>query len=740
MTSPLDWHPAVRDILGMQDDVDPSRVSEKAWIGLDMSYWETRGWTENWESPGPGQTGAYPWNHWMPQGPGKDNWNEITLYRLRTEHLTSGAYQYHTTFQLIRAWVFFYLGAQGGDGKDSPSKQADLLITADQSIIDNIGNNQSLDPTMFNEVAQRFRQVWRYLVGDGQKQLNSVYKEIDDSGVAEGDAADAFSWAMRDMALGMTMLAANIEGTGQTTNWTYRLEDTAKAIVTFKKEMKAAWDAFVAYQHHNPNTLVDALLKSMERQVDAQPADLSGGDRFASWYFDFGDIFTKAANKRYDLIQQSEWTRLNSDLKNEWIQRWQKLDTDSRAATGNLITAYNDLLNVLSRGVIKLPHMPYPGLKPPDEKGPNEPPPSQGNSELPPPGTGGSNGELPPTDGSGSELPPPGTGGSNGELPPTGGSGSELPPPGTGGSNGELPPSEFGGSGGMTPPPNSLVAGTDFGGGPDSSGVDGSGGFNGPGLNGPGGLDGSGGVNGPGVNGPGLDGPGLGGSGSDIGGFIGAGRPGPGGAGVGSGGSGRPGGAGAGLDDGIESGAGIGANTPAPLDPNDLGSGGFKGLDPKGLGSGSGLTPQRPGGFSIGPLGTPPPGYTPSQLTNFPAAAVAGGAYASGGENIGGLPGAMAIPTPAPGGGLGAAGGMGGMPYMPPMGNPGGGKDNEKDRERNTWLTEDEEVWGTDPDVTAAVIGREDYEPEPATQPTRRPAQPRKPEPTYEPTRGRGNR
>jgi hypothetical protein len=84
---------------------------------------------------------------------------------------------------------------------------------------------------------------------------------------------------------------------------------------------------------------------------------------------------------------------------------------------------------------------------------------------------------------------------------------------------------------------------------------------------------------------------------------------------------------------------------------------------------------------------------------------------------------------------------MGGMPFMPPMmGNPGG-KENEKERERSTWLTEEEDAWGTDPDdVTDAVIGRDDFEPEPVAQPTGRPVQPRTTQPTHEPVRGRGNR
>jgi hypothetical protein len=40
------------------------------------------------------------------------------------------------------------------------------------------------------------------------------------------------------------------------------------------------------------------------------------------------------------------------------------------------------------------------------------------------------------------------------------------------------------------------------------------------------------------------------------------------------------------------------------------------------------------------------------------------------------------------------------------MGGQGGGQQ-QQDRERSTWLAEDEDVWGTDPDAVPAVIGRE---------------------------------
>ncbi|MFE1362963.1 hypothetical protein ACFW84_01790 [Streptomyces anulatus] len=58
----------------------------------------------------------------------------------------------------------------------------------------------------------------------------------------------------------------------------------------------------------------------------------------------------------------------------------------------------------------------------------------------------------------------------------------------------------------------------------------------------------------------------------------------------------------------------------------------------------------------------------------------------------------------------GVAGGTGGgMPFMPPMGMggaPGGGGGSGNDRQRNVWLSEDEEVWGTEPEAGTGVIGR----------------------------------
>ncbi|MCX5215424.1 hypothetical protein OG689_40320 [Kitasatospora sp. NBC_00240] len=86
------------------------------------------------------------------------------------------------------------------------------------------------------------------------------------------------------------------------------------------------------------------------------------------------------------------------------------------------------------------------------------------------------------------------------------------------------------------------------------------------------------------------------------------------------------------------------------------------------------------------------------------AAAEAGAARAAAQESaaVGRLGAAM-----GPGGAAGAMGGMGGMPYMPPMTGAGGQRQTDSERERTTWLLEDDEVWGTDgAECHGGVIGR----------------------------------
>ena len=139
------------------------------------------------------------------------------------------------------------------------------------------------------------------------------------------------------------------------------------------------------------------------------------------------------------------------------------------------------------------------------------------------------------------------------------------------------------------------------------------------------------------------------------------------------------------------SGGGAGSSLfPTSLDGSSLGGGGgsdFAGMPLDGLGHG--LVPTSDFATGGGPLG---------------GIGDAGGAFGAAGGAAGAAGGA-------------AAGGAGGSPMMPPMGGGmggmgGGGNNKENERERTTWLAEEEEIWGTDPDVAPAVVGRESAQPQ----------------------------
>jgi hypothetical protein len=177
---------------------------------------------------------------------------------------------------------------------------------------------------------------------------------------------------------------------------------------------------------------------------------------------------------------------------------------------------------------------------------------------------------------------------------------------------------------------------------------------------------------GTGVGNSGLGNDGLGNTGLDNTGLgnSGLGNSGLGGAGTGHGGT-------SGL---------------SPYDPGSalaggggLGSGGLGGgLGSGGVGSGGVGSGLGPGGVGAGGVGGGPSGVGTGGA----------GAYGPGGAGRGGGLGSGA-------GGAGAggrAGGMGGAPH-------GGHGGEEEERERSTWLTEDEDVWGGNTDLPPPVIG-----------------------------------
>ncbi|WDZ92947.1 hypothetical protein [Nocardiopsis sp. HUAS JQ3] len=156
---------------------------------------------------------------------------------------------------------------------------------------------------------------------------------------------------------------------------------------------------------------------------------------------------------------------------------------------------------------------------------------------------------------------------------------------------------------------------------------------------------------------------------------------------------------------------GLGPSQPRPSElpplesPNDLGLN-YGGLSP---GPGPYDSPGTPDSSDRSSLFANPDG------TQYQAGGPNG---ASGGQGnpgaLGGVGGAGGLNgQPGAGGaGAGGMGGMGGMPMMPPMmggmggGMGGGGGDNNRDRQRSTWLSEDEKVWGTTADGQKSALGR----------------------------------
>jgi hypothetical protein len=301
----------------------------------------------------------------------------------------------------------------------------------------------------------------------------------------------------------------------------------------------------------------------------------------------------------------------------------------------------------------------------------------------PPPDGGGNDSNLPPP------PPPPDGGGNDANLPP--------PPDGGGGNDGNLPPPPDGGAGNDAniPPPSGGGA-NDLGLPPPSSG-----GGNDLNLPAPGGGDGHTPPGGPG------------GSDGTLPPFVPF-PPIPAGGGKGGARLANPG-----LPE-------PGADLPGI--PGLPAGGGGSGHGPAGLGDLSG-TALPPGGLGAGRLGAPGSGsaglrdrvggpVTGTDRAALPDLRLSGGSPGADGAGADG----------------GAGSGAGGVPFFPPMaGGAGGAGEKPKERERQTWLSEDESVWGTGEEACIAVVGwpggEQPYEEEPLppsrpVRPGRRPASP----------------
>ncbi|MEU5692063.1 hypothetical protein [Actinosynnema sp. NPDC020468] len=128
-----------------------------------------------------------------------------------------------------------------------------------------------------------------------------------------------------------------------------------------------------------------------------------------------------------------------------------------------------------------------------------------------------------------------------------------------------------------------------------------------------------------------------------------------------------------------------------------------------------------PGAPSLPTLLTP---LSPSASTPSGGSLNLGSGYTGTTSPSGTSPGATTPAPPTPktvpteggpsllkggGTGNGTGNGQGGVPFYPPTaggGGTGGADQNKGERDRTTWLAEDEETWGTDPRVGPSVLGR----------------------------------
>jgi hypothetical protein len=413
-----------------------------------------------------------------------------------------------------------------------------------------------------------------------------------------------------------------------------------------------------------------------------------------------------------DLAQQGTWQTINDEITQNALNNLKGyLDGNAQFAIGELAPKYALATASLIEITAPPPQTaPKPDTNPPDGDdggggGGNDkinlPPPPKGGGDDDANGGGNDKIKLPPTGGDDKNNPPANGGGGGGDLDlgNGGGGANDLDLGNGGGGPGGLDLGDGGGGPGG-------VNLADGGGGP--GGLDpangGGGGVIPPGLIPPGsGANGNGSTNGENGVGPGSDGAF---DENDLGNDLGL-PPADGGGGDGfsqlpsdTGQSDTvlpPGGAnGGGSVDLSKPPDGVGgANSGLNLDSNGFGT------DPgKGFGSGSNLLGLNGGaGNPLGGPGSPLGGL--------------GGLNGTGPSGLGGQS-LLSGGSPGTNGAPGSSGdGSGGVPFFPPMmGGGGGGAPGEKpqERERQTWLSEDEEIWGTRVGVRSGAIGRLDEE------------------------------
>ncbi|MEV4844665.1 hypothetical protein AB0K20_15805 [Micromonospora matsumotoense] len=624
--------------------------------------------------------------------------NEFFLYRISSVgSLRDGQPHYTTRTQFIQVKIVF--SESQTEGAPSPRGAFETFYKSSEGALQRLtsGTNTVFSWKSFTDAAKMLHDVESSLIST-ERELKTILDRVgDDASGFQGNASGVFIGAVAGLRRDVHRLAVDMFASSADRAWSDQVDDVVDDMTTFRNKIASSFrefsdHTFQWFNGYHPTTLIDSLKKIVTevRTGNFSQVAITLPDAYGNGTVNSGT---------FNLMTEAGWQSVDNMIKGAWIGQLAGLDASMRAELARLTTSLRAVTHLVS--VIS-------------------PPPTTANTTPPPVGTPNLNG--PDLNGGGG----PGLGG-GGDLGLGGGGDLGL------GGGGDL---GLGGGGDL---------GLGGGGGLGDGGDLGLGG--GPGL----GLGGGGDL--------GLGG----GSGLGLGGGSGAGGPGLGGGDLGAGGStGGLGGLGGGTDwddllgggpgsgsAGGGSGGGLGGGVVVPGLPPGLG-----GLGNLGSSGGSGGLGGVKGGGAGGPGDdgtTNPSAQFPTDVDGVDVGNLGGGSpgeSSTSGVALGSeLAALLGEPAGVGPGGTGARGTesaastAGGFPMMPPMGGMGGmgggGQQGEKDRERKTWLEEEEDVWGTDPECGMAVIGRTAQSEEPAGTV---PAAPRRPGAAPGPTRTTGRR
>jgi hypothetical protein len=692
----------------------------------------------------------------VPSIPGNTNWSEWT-YEQALAALTGEGADLHSATNA--EWFTFNSSAGAGDSvsyhafdeyyfgvnfnQDAIGQWGQAVDTIDAMMNDVArGKRGSMDLQTLRDLEMAIKMMAVFFDGTSNG-LHSWSSALDsDDSAFKGKAAFLIQWRLKSNGDGWDDTHQQL-----TTRHGAPMADVVgaagDALQTFNATMVNAWHGLPGLR----NTIVDHLnfeVSEVMRHLN-EKGIIQGGSYYVLDKLDTdpAKTYIKEVMAGYslgDISTAAGWSAINRKVAQDVTQLLkQRLDPPAQAAMAALQPAYatatSSLIEIAAPPAETMPR-PAPAANAGgdgagrDGKGLPNPDGGADGKGLPDPNGGADGKSLPNPDGSadgmglsGTGLPNPDGGADGKGLPDlnggkglldSNGSGTGPPTPNGGAGAGFLDPS--GGRAGLPNPNGGGGAGLldPAGGGAGAAFI--------PGLGGPGG----GSVNEP--TGAGKVGPGADGAFNEPGGGNGLVLPdGDGGLndsilnpGTGKSGTALPGG-------------GTGLNLPGGAGKGD---GGLTfPTTGTGVGSGTGTRPggiKLPGGGAAAGAGLKFPGGGAGAGTGFGAHLGAGphggGPGGSGlgggglGTGFGSMPGGgTGMPSPAqvsgpaglsggPGGagaGSGSADGAGGVPFFPPMmGGQGAGGDKPEERQRQTWLAEDEGVWGTSVNVGSGVIGR----------------------------------